>query len=96
MRCRFSKAAHADQPADAKLTASCAECDAESCACTEAEFLNSTLLRCPVPNFESVGPVEVAVTIDGGASYSTPPREGVPVRVQILESPSDDTALNVT
>ena len=94
LRCRFGKPAHADQPADAMLSDTCRGCDPASCACTEAEFLNRTLLRCPVPNLETIGPVEVSVTVDGGASYSTP-QAGLPVRVQIMDIAAD-SALNVT
>jgi len=94
LRCRFGKPAHQDQPADAQLTGACGGCDPASCSCTEAQFLNRTLLSCPVPNFETLGPVEVAVTADGGASYSTP-LAGRPLRIQIMGAPTA-TALNVT
>lgn len=73
LRCRFARAAATAQPADAKVTTTnCLQCLASSCTCTEAEYLSRALLRCPVPNFGTTGPVTVDVTVDGGASYSAP------------------------
>lgn len=93
VRCRFGQAAAATQPTDARITI-CPGCDATSCTCTEAAFLNSTLVRCPLPNLATVGPVELRISVDGGTSYSTP-AGAAPVRI-VIRPPPAGTSLNAT
>jgi hypothetical protein len=92
--CRFGKAAQVEQPVDARLTGNCTGCDPATCCCTAATYINATLLSCPLPNLATLGPVEVAVTVDGGASYSVP-ASGLPVRVQVMARPGEQ-GQNVT
>jgi hypothetical protein len=48
-------------------------------------FVNRTLLHCPVPVFAALGAVEVDVSVDTTASYSTP-LYGVPVKIWVVGS----------
>mmetsp|Transcript_135 Transcript_135/g.126 ORF Transcript_135/g.126 Transcript_135/m.126 type:complete len:82 (-) Transcript_135:6572-6817(-) len=72
IRCKFSKAASASQPSDANI-ASCEEdCDAADCICSTGVYVNSSMIYCPVPKFDSFGKTVVEVSVDGGSAYSTP------------------------
>lgn len=69
MRCRF-QAPRANDWADNPV-ADCEHCPPESCVCSEAAFVNRSMLACPVPRLDAVGAVTVDISVYKGASYST-------------------------
>jgi hypothetical protein len=86
LRCRFRAAAA--NLSSSILRADCQDCDPSDCSCTAAMFVNRTLLHCPVPVFAALGAVEVDVSVDTTASYSTP-LYGVPVKIWVVDSTAD-------
>ena len=90
MRCRFQAAAAnpLGSATASSILRECRDCDASACSCTAARFVNRTMLHCPVPVFATTGAVEVDVSVDTRASYSTP-EGGVPLRIWVVDSTED-------
>lgn len=90
LRCRFHAAAAnpLGSASASSILRECQDCDPSACSCTPARFVNRTLLHCPVPVLARTGAVEVDVSVDTTASYSTP-AGGVPVRIWVVNSTED-------
>jgi len=70
-----------------KGEAYCGACPAASCVCTEASFVNRSMLACPVPRLASPGAVQVDISVYRGADYSTP-GNGAAIMLYVVPEPT--------